>query len=102
MVNEYGYSQYHLQEFLWWNRNVRLKHRNYFYYPIWYAKGIQSISQLHDGFGNAKLFEDLVIEFDIPFRDHRKYDSLMNGISLSWFDDSLHINDDIFMMIVNN
>ena len=55
-----------------------------------------------DGFGNAKLFEDLVTEFDIPFRDRRKYDSLMNGISLSWFDDSLHINDDIFMMIVNN
>ena len=58
---------------------MRLKHKTYFYDPIWYAKGIHSISQLHDGFGNAKLFEDLVIEFDIPFRDRRKYDSLMTG-----------------------
>ena len=26
MVNEFGYSQYRIQEFIWWNRNVRLKH----------------------------------------------------------------------------
>ena len=76
-----------LFKFIWNNGNER---------------GIHYISQLHNGSGNPKFFEDLVVEFDIPIRDRRKYDSLMNAIYLSWFDDSGDVTEDIFMSIVNN
>ena len=65
----------------------------------WYERGIHSIFQLHNGFGNPKTFEDLVIEFDIPIRDQKKYDSLMNGIFLEWFDNSLNVDENIFNQI---
>ena len=28
IIKELGVSQYHLQEYIWWNKNVRLKHNS--------------------------------------------------------------------------
>ena len=48
-----------------------------------------------------KTFEDLVIEFDISIRDRRKYNSLMNGIYLRWFDVSKTTDEILFDKIVS-
>ena len=47
-----------------------------------------------------KTFEDLVLEYDISNKDRRKYNSLMNGILLDWFDYPLQVQDSIFDEIV--
>ena len=78
-------SDFHLQDVIWWNRNIRLKTKKFFFYPVWNEKGIQTVSDLDRGFNLVKTFEDLVIEYDIPIGDRRKYGYLMNGISLDWF-----------------
>ena len=49
----------------------------------------------------VKTFEDLVIEFDVPIRDRRKYNSLMNGIYLRWFDVSKTVDENLFDKIVS-
>ena len=36
----------------------------------------------------VKTFEDLIVEFDIPISDRRKYHSLINGVYLDWFQNS--------------
>ena len=80
-----GWSNFHLQDPIWWNKGVRLKSKNFFFYPVWDEKGIRRISDLFLGHNLVKTFEDLVLEFDIPISDRRKYNSLMNGIYLDWF-----------------
>ena len=80
ILKNLGWSDFHLQDPIWWNKNVRLKTKKFFFYPIWDEKGIHLISDLYFGNNLVKTFEDLVTEFDIPIRDRRKYNSLMNGI----------------------
>ena len=98
-MKDLGLSNFHLQDFIWWNKNVSLKHKPFFYYSDWFEKGIHCINNLYVR-GRVKTFEELVLEFDIAIKDRRKYNSLMNGIYLSWFDISLDINEDIFEKIV--
>ena len=50
----------------------------------------------------VKTFEDLVIEFDIPIRDRRKYNSSMNGIFLDWFGNPKNIQDNVFDKITSS
>ena len=47
-----------------------------------------------------KTFEDLVIEFDISIKDRRKYNFLMNGILMEWFDNPKAVQENIFDKIV--
>ena len=63
---------------------------------MWDEKGIQHISDLYFGNNLVKTFEDLVVEFDIPITDRRKYNSLMNGIYLNWFHNSKNIQENVF------
>ena len=48
----------------------------------------------------VKTFEDLVVEFDIPITDQRKYDSLVNVLYLDWFIDHQDVHENIFDKIV--
>ena len=93
------WSDFHLQDVIWWNRNIRLKTKKFFFYPVWNEKGIHTVSDLDRGFNLVKTFEDLVIEYDIPIRDRRKYGYLMNGISLDWFLNPKNIQKDVFETI---
>ena len=61
-------------------------------FHVWDEKGIQQISDIYFGNNLGKAFEDLIIEFDIPTND-RKYNSLMNGMYLSWFRNSKNIQE---------
>ena len=96
IMDNLGWSDFHLQNSIWWNKNVCLKSKKFFFYPVWDEKGIRHISDLFLGHNFVKTFEDLVIEFDIPIRDRRKYNSLMNGIYLDWFQNPKNIQEDVF------
>ena len=72
---------------------------------LWYLifeKGIRHISDLFLGHNLVKTFEDLVLEFDIPISDRRKYNSLMNGIYLDWFHNPKNIHENIFDKICSS
>ena len=43
----------------------------------------------------VKTFEDLVVKFDIPITDQRKYDSLMNALYLDWYIDHQDVHKNI-------
>ncbi len=96
VMDNLGWSDFHLQDPIWWNKKVRLKSKKFFFYPVWDEKGIHHVSDLFLGNNFVKTFEDLVIEFDIPMNDRRKYNSLMNGIYLDWFQNPKKINENVF------
>ena len=53
-----------------------------FYYPTWYERGIKTIQDLiYDGTRFKEFFE-LVLEFDIPIGDKRKYLSITKAIPI--------------------
>ena len=74
------HENYFLQDPVWYNKNVRLKTRRYFHYSDWHHIGVSTLGDLYSGHNFVKTFEDLVLQYDIPFKDRRKYNSLMNGI----------------------
>ena len=78
-----GYDTYFLQDPIWYNQNVRLKTKRYFYYHDWHALGISTLADLYRGHNFVKTFEDLVLEYDVSIKDWRKYNSLMNGIGFT-------------------
>ena len=100
--NNLGYKDYHLQDFIWWNRNIRLKSKKFFFYQDWYDLGICTLDDLYRGNNFVKSFEDLVLEFDISIRDRRKYNYLMNGLLIDWFYCSKNVQDNIFDKIVSS
>ena len=102
MKGNLGWSNFHLQDPIWWNKGVRLKSKKFFFYPVWDEKGIRHISDLFLGHNLVKTFEDLVLEFDIPISDRRKYNSLMNGIYLDWFQNPKNIQENIFDKICSS
>ena len=68
---------------MWFNKHVRLKSKSYFYYESWYEKGIFCLADLlykDTPTPVLKSFDDLIIEFDISYKDRRKYNSLMKSI----------------------
>ena len=68
---------------IWFNKNIRSKSRQYFYYDSWYERGICTLGDiLYDDVPTPvlKSFDDLIIEFDISYRDRRKYNFLMKSI----------------------
>ena len=96
IMENLGWSDFHLQDPIWWNKKVRLKSKKFFFYPVWDEKGIRHISDLFLGHNLVKTFEDLVIEYDIPIRDRRKYNYLMNDIYLDWFQNPKNIHNNVF------
>ena len=96
----FGYSDYCLQDFIWWNRKVRLKSKSFFFYPEWFDLGICTLNDLNRGYNFIKSFEDLVIEYDISIKDKRKYNYLMKGISEDWFYNPMNVYENIFDKIV--
>ena len=92
-----GLDKFFLQDPIWYNQNVHLKTKRYFYYHDWHARGI-----LYRGHYFVKTFEDLVLEYDIPIKDRRKYNSLMNGILLDWFYNPPQVQNTIFDEIVES
>ena len=100
MKENLGYSDYHLQSSIWWNRKVRLKTKKFFFYHEWFEHGIRTLNDLNRGHNFVKTFEDLVLEFDISIRDRRKYNSLMNGILIDWFYNPKTVQVNIFDDIV--
>ena len=97
-----GYDKYFLQDPIWYNQNVRLKTKRYFYYHDWHALGISTLADLYRGHNFVKTFEDLVLEYDISIKDRRKYNSLMNGILIDWFYNPPQVQDIIFDRIVES
>ena len=99
ILKNLDWSDFHLQDPIWWNKNVRLKTKKFFFYPVFDGKGVHLISDLYFGNYLVKTFEDLVIEFDIP---RRKYNYLMNGIFFffffffDWFGNPKNIQDSVF------
>ena len=66
---------------LWYNRNIRSKSKQFFYYEEWHDKGILYISDLLDPpHPGAKLFEELILDFEVSRKDRRKYNFLMQNI----------------------
>ena len=72
-LKEINLSNFHMQDSIWYNKYVSLRHRPYYYYHTWYERGILFVSHLYRGANCVKTFEDLVLEYDIPITDRRKY-----------------------------
>jgi len=102
----YEASELKLQGCIWYNKNVRTKSKQFFYYESWYKKGISTIVDLlYVDLPNPvlKSFDDLIIEYDIPYRDRRKYNSLMKCIvDKELLDDATSDDCEFFDIFSNN
>ena len=91
---------------IWFNKYIRSKSKQYFYYASWCEKGICTLSDLiYDNLPNPvfKSFDDLIIEFDISYKDRRKYNTLFeNVINRGLLDDFSDQDFDIFDIFSNN
>jgi len=86
-TDDLGYENYELRSqkctCIWFNRNIRSKSKQYFYYDTWSSKGICTLSDiLYDDVSTnvVKSFDDLIVEFDIPYTDRRKYNFFLRSI----------------------
>ena len=100
MKNNLGFENYNLQDSIWWNKNIRLKTKKFFFYQDWYDRGICVVNDLYRGLNIVTTFGDLVLEFDISIKDRRKYNSLMNGLLIDWFYNPKNVQDNIFDQVV--
>ena len=98
MKIEMNLSDCHFFEPIWFNCNIRLKSKTYFYYPSWYDKGIHCIQDLLCGDRVMEFFE-LVLDYDISIPDLRKYNFLIKGLPYDWIKQSN--NQDPFDLIVD-
>ena len=77
------------QEFLWFNRRVRSKSKQFFDYQDWYDKGIHTVADLMNVPDSDNVYlkthEDLVSEFGISQKDKRKSNFLLENIHLRNF-----------------
>ena len=86
---------------LWFNRNIRSRTKQYLFYEDWYEKGIQFISDLlNPPPPGSKLFEELVLDFDVSKQDRRKFNFLMKCIPSSWLQDSNSRNIDLLILLL--
>ena len=86
---------------LWFNKNIRSRTKQYLFYEDWYEKGIQFISDLlNPPLPGSKLFEELVLDFDVSQHDRRKFNFLMKCIPSSWLQDSNSRNVDFLILLL--
>ena len=82
------------------NKHIRSNSKQYFYFAPWYEKGICTLSDLIcDNLPNPvfKSFDDLIIEFDISYKDRIKYNTLFENVfTCGLLDDSSDQDFDIF------
>ena len=94
------------QEYLWFNRRVRSKSKQFFDYRDWYDKGIHTVADLMNvpdpDNVYIKTHEDLVSEFGISQRDKRKYNFLLKNIPSDWLDKPGFLNFNIYERIIEN
>ena len=64
-------------------------------------KGMIYLSGLDLGHNFVKAFEDLATEYDVPLKDRRKYNSLINWILLDWFYNPKQNVENIFDTLVS-
>ena len=72
----------HRLDSLWFNQNICLKTKKWFYYPTWYEKGIKTVQDLIYNGMRFKEFFELILEFDIPIGDKRKYFFITKAIPM--------------------
>ena len=81
------YSEIGACQILWFNRLIRSKTKKYFYYEAWYNKNVSEISDLlNPPLPGHKLFEELMLDFDIPRSDRRKFNFLIKNIPNEWLE----------------
>ena len=88
-MKEFGYDYLYLGSLqcIWFNRNIRSKSKQYFFYLDWFEKGIIFISDLlNPPHPDYKLFEELVLDYDISPLGRRKYNFLIQNIPVPWLD----------------
>ena len=91
---------------LWFNKSIRSKSKSYFFYNSWFNKNILTISDLFNPpFPGHKLFEELILDFDISPSDRRKFNFLIKNIPEKWlvdFDsDIVGVHDTIVFTLLN-
>ena len=94
------------QEYLWFNRRVRCKSKQYFDYRDWYDKGIHTVADMLNvpdpDNVYIKTHEDLVSEFGISQKDKRKYNFLLKNIPSDWLDKPGFLNFNIYDRIIES
>ena len=90
---------------LWFNKKIRCKSKQYFYYDDWYGKNVYTISDLlNPPLPGFKLFEELILDFDISNKDRRKYNFLIKNIPNFWLEnrnkEEMNVVDDIIINLV--
>ena len=84
---QYKFSELGACQTLWFNRSIHSKSKKYFYYESWNVRNVSVISDLlNPPFPGHKLFEELVLDFDIPQSDRRKFNFLMKNIPNDWLE----------------
>ena len=87
-------------QLLWFNKLLRSKSKQFFYYDTWYAKNICTISDLlNPPLPGHKLFEELVLDFEISNTDRRKYNFLVKNIPPKWLEVENPINQNNIAVI---
>ena len=81
------FSEIGVCQSLWFNENIRSKSKQYLYYDEWNAKNFCTVSDLlNPPFPGHKLFEELILDFDVSHKDRRKYNFLLKNIPNCWLE----------------
>ena len=100
------YSQLSACQSIWYNKCIRSKSKQYFYYPSWFVKNVCTISDLFNPpLPGHKLFEELVLDFNIPFSERRKFNFLMKNIPNDWLEncdtDIVGVHDTVVLKLLS-
>ena len=102
-IYDSNYSEFGACQCLWFNKNIRSKSKQYFYYNEWCDKGILYNSDLlSPPLPGAKLFEELILDFGVSHKDRRKYHFLMKNVPSPWLQGQKLKGLDIFERLVDN
>ena len=100
------YSELSGCQLLWYNRFIRSKSKQYFYFPSWYDRNVFTISDLFNPpLPGNKLFEELFLDFNIPSTDRRKFNFLFKNIPRGWMEkfdiDIVGVHDTIVFKLLS-
>lgn len=100
------FSELGASQSLWFNRLIRSKSKKYFYYETWNDKNVSVISDLLEPpLPGHKLYEELILDFDIPRTDRRKFIFLMKNIPDEWLENpnmqNVNVHDDLINKLLS-